>query len=92
MHLVAHLQNRTSLPLKPSFAKEPPSQRSNTDQNGQTTTRHKRSTNRLQRICGNSGAVVNRRSVLLRNFVLSQKEGASNPLLQLVCREEVNRS
>jgi hypothetical protein len=32
--------------LKPSFAKEPPSQRTKTEQHGQTTTRHKRSTNR----------------------------------------------
>jgi len=34
-HLVAHLQNRTSPTLKPSFANEPPSQHTKPDQNGQ---------------------------------------------------------
>ena len=30
-----------------------------------------------------AGEVVNRRSVLLRNFVLNGQEGASNPLLHI---------
>jgi|APHot6391423262_1040250.scaffolds.fasta_scaffold03130_2 hypothetical protein len=44
---------------------------------------------RIRSTCGNSvyvaiaGEVVNRRSVLLRNFVVNGKESASNPLLHI---------
>ncbi len=38
-----------------------------------------------------AGAVVHRRSVLLRNFVLNGQESASNPLLHIVCREAEHR-
>ncbi|MBS1489049.1 MAG: hypothetical protein JSS93_00810 [Bacteroidetes bacterium] len=44
--LVKTFVNKQGPTLKPSFAKEPPSQRTKTLQHGQTTSRQKRSTNR----------------------------------------------
>ncbi|HSV89188.1 MAG TPA: hypothetical protein VLH61_11155 [Bacteroidales bacterium] len=41
----------------------------------------RQNTSYQQRVCGNSGDVVNRRSVLLKNFVISGHERAYNPLL-----------
>ncbi len=70
--------------LKPSFAKEPPSQRTTESSNMKdklTDEKEHRSDNSVY--VAIAGEVVNRRSVLLRNFVLNGQESASNPLLHI---------
>ncbi len=56
--------------------------------NGMAITTEKTGTKRRTPACNSvyvaiAGEVVNRRSVLLRNFVLNGKESASNPLLHI---------
>jgi hypothetical protein len=51
--------------------------------NGKNLKQNKRNTGANSVYVAIAGAVVNQRTVLLRNFVLNGRESASNPLLHI---------